>query len=152
MCLLESLFADIRFAVRWLRKSPGFTLVAVASLAIGIGFNTALFAIVDAVLFKPLPVAEPARLVDIFTSDSTGTVEFSTSSYPDYLDLNCAERRSSTAWSATARCSRRSISTAVRAWRWARSSPAIISRCSASTPRLAGRFSRQTMRRARRKW
>jgi predicted permease len=86
--LLESLFADIRFAVRWLRKSPGFTLVAVASLAIGIGFNTALFAIVDAVLFKPLPVTEPARLVDIFTSDSTGTVEFSTSSYPDYLDLN----------------------------------------------------------------
>jgi predicted permease len=85
--LLEALLADIRFAVRWLRKSPGFTLVAVASLAIGIGFNTALFAIVDAVLFKPLPVAAPARLVDVFTSDSTGTVEFSTSSYPDYLDL-----------------------------------------------------------------
>jgi predicted permease len=86
--LLESLLADIRFAVRWLRKSPGFALVAVASLAIGIGFNTALFAIVDAVLFKPLPVAAPARLVDVFTSDSTGTVEFSTSSYPDYLDLS----------------------------------------------------------------
>jgi predicted permease len=86
--LLESLLADIRFAARWLRKSPGFTLVAVASLAIGIGFNTALFAIVDAVLFKPLPVAAPERLVDVFTSDSTGTVEFSTSSYPDYQDLS----------------------------------------------------------------
>ena len=86
--MLESLLADIRYAVRWLRRSPGFALVAVASLAIGIGFNTALFAIVDAVLFKPLPVTEPARLVDVFTSDSTGTVEFSTSSYPDYLDLN----------------------------------------------------------------
>ena len=86
--MLESLLADIRYAVRWLRKSPGFTLVAVASLAIGIGFNTALFAIVDAVLFKPLPVAAPDRLVDVFTSDSTGTVEFSTSSYPDYLDLS----------------------------------------------------------------
>jgi predicted permease len=86
--LLESLLADARFAVRWLRKSPGFTLVAVASLAIGIGFNTALFAIVDAVLFKPLPVAAPNRLVDVFTSDSTGTVEFSTSSYPDYQDLS----------------------------------------------------------------
>jgi predicted permease len=86
--LLESFLADIRFAIRWLRKSPGFALVAIASLAIGIGFNTALFAIVDAVLFKPLPVAAPSRLVDIFTSDSTGTVEFSTSSYPDYLDLN----------------------------------------------------------------
>ena len=58
------------YALRWLRKSPGFTLVAVASLAIGIGFNTALFAVVDALLFKPLPVAAPERLVDVFTSDS----------------------------------------------------------------------------------
>jgi putative ABC transport system permease protein len=86
--LLESLLADIRFALRWLRKSPGFALVAIASLAIGIGFNTALFAIVDAVLFKPLPVSAPSRLVDVFTSDSTGTVEYSTSSYPDYRDLS----------------------------------------------------------------
>ena len=85
---MESLIADIRYAVRWLRKSPGFSLVAIASLAIGIGFNTALFAIVDAVLFKPLPVAAPDRLVDVFTSDSSGRVAFSTSSYLDYQDLN----------------------------------------------------------------
>src|SRR4029077_7273655 len=85
--LRESLLAGVRYSLRWLRKSPGFTLVAVASLAIGIGFNTALFAIVDALLFKPLPVAAPEQLVDVFTSDSTGTVQFSTSSYPDYLDL-----------------------------------------------------------------
>jgi len=85
--LLESLFADLRFALRWLRKSPAFTIVAVASLAIGIGFNTALFTIVDALLFKPLPVASPDRLVDIFTSDSTGSLQYSTSSYPDYLDF-----------------------------------------------------------------
>jgi len=85
--VVESLFADIRFALRWLRKSPGFALVAIASLAIGIGFNTALFTIVDALLFKPLPVAAPDRLVDVYTSDSTGTVDYSSSSYPDYLDL-----------------------------------------------------------------
>ena len=86
--MFQSILADIRYAVRWLRNSPGFTLVAVASLAIGIGFNTALFAVVDALLFKPLPVAAPDRLVDVFTSDSTGSVIYSTSSYPDYLDLN----------------------------------------------------------------
>ena len=84
--MLESLVADIRFTLRWLRKSPGFTVVAIASLAIGIGFNTALFTVVDALLFKPLPVASPDRLVDIFTSAS-GFGPFSTSSYPDYLDL-----------------------------------------------------------------
>jgi macrolide transport system ATP-binding/permease protein len=84
--LLESFLADVRFSLRWLRKSPGFTLVAVASLAIGIGFNTALFTIADALLFKPLPVAAPDRLVDIFTS-APGFGPFSTSSYPDYLDL-----------------------------------------------------------------
>ena len=86
--MLESLLADIRFTLRWLWKSPGFTLVAVASLAIGIGFNTALFTVVDALLFKPLPVTAADRLVDVFTSDSAGTTSFSTSSYPDYLDLN----------------------------------------------------------------
>jgi len=86
--LFQSILTDVRYAARWLRNSPGFALVAVASLAIGIGFNTALFAIVDALLFKPLPVASPERLVDVFTSDSTGSVTYSTSSYPDYLDFN----------------------------------------------------------------
>jgi predicted permease len=68
-----------------LLKSPGFTLVAVASLAIGIGFNTALFAVVDAILFKPLPVAQPGRLVDIFTGSPL--LAYGTTSYPDYLDF-----------------------------------------------------------------
>jgi len=79
------MLADIRYAVRWLIRSPGFTLVAVASLAIGIGFNTAVFTLADALLFKPLPVASPDRLVDIFTSSRN--VAFGTSSYPDYRDL-----------------------------------------------------------------
>jgi putative ABC transport system permease protein len=87
--LVESFLADVRFALRWLRKSPSFAAVAVGSLAIGIGFNTALFAVVDAVLFKPLPVAAPSQLVDVFTSgNSPGSSDrFGTSSYPDYLDL-----------------------------------------------------------------
>ena len=86
--MVDSLLADIRLTFRWLRKSPGVALVAVLSLTIGIGANTALFAVVDALLLKPLPVAAPDRLVDVFTSGSSGTSErFSTSSYPDYLDL-----------------------------------------------------------------
>jgi predicted permease len=87
--LVDFLLTDVRYALRWLRKSPAFTLVAVASLAIGIGFNTALFAIVDAFLFRPLPVSDPARLVDIFTSGSGGVSaeRYGTSSYPDYQDL-----------------------------------------------------------------
>ena len=64
--------SDVRYALRWLRRSPGFTLVAVASLAIGIGFNTAIFTLVDALLFRPLPVDRPDRLVDVFTSGSDG--------------------------------------------------------------------------------
>ncbi len=86
--LLESWLADGRYALRWLARSPGFTFVAVISLAIGIGFNTALFTVVDALLFKPLPVRDPGSLVDIFTSSTASrSTEFSTSSYPDYLDL-----------------------------------------------------------------
>jgi macrolide transport system ATP-binding/permease protein len=84
--VLETLLADVRYAVRWLRRSPGFTAVAIASFAIGIGFNTALFTLVDAVLFRPLPVDRPDRLVDVYTSASDGDT-YSTSSYPDYLDF-----------------------------------------------------------------
>ena len=85
MEMLESFVADVRFALRWLRRSPGFTLVAIASFAIGIGFNTALFTIVDAVLFKPLPVSAPERLVDVFTS--ARATPYGTTSYADFLDL-----------------------------------------------------------------
>jgi len=87
--VFESLLSDVRFAFRWLRKSPGFTAVAVVSLAIGIGFNTALFAVVDALLFRPLPVVHPEQLVDVYTTAPSSTVaeRLNTSSYPDYLDL-----------------------------------------------------------------
>jgi predicted permease len=83
--MIETLWADIRYALRWLRKSPAFTMLAVASFAIGIGFNTALFTLVDALLYRPLPVVEPNRLVDLYTSSSDGET-YSTNGYPDYVD------------------------------------------------------------------
>jgi len=84
--VLQNLVADVRYALRWLRRSPAFTAIAIASLAIGIGFNTALFTLVDALVFRPLPVERVDHLVDVFTSGSDND-QYSTSSYPDFVDF-----------------------------------------------------------------
>ena len=83
---LEDLVRDFGYALRIARRSPGFTAAAVVSLAIPIGFNSAIFTIVDSFLLRPLAVVRPAQLVDVYTSDPN-VGRYSTSSYPDYLDL-----------------------------------------------------------------
>ena len=80
------MLADVRYALKWLVRAPGFAAVAILSLGIGIGFNAALFSVLDALLFRPLPVERPDRLVDVYTKGADGDT-YSTNSYPDFLDF-----------------------------------------------------------------
>jgi hypothetical protein len=83
--LFERFVQDLRFALRQLRTSPGFAILAVAALSLGIGAATATYSVMDAVIFRPLPFANQERLeVPMMTSLSGYPTAFS---YPGYLNL-----------------------------------------------------------------
>ena len=88
---MEQLWSDVRLAARVLAKSPGFTCVAVLSLSLGIGANTTIFSLLNALLLRPLPGRDPGRLATVYTSDYSGPL-YSASSYPDYLDFRTQSR------------------------------------------------------------
>jgi len=82
--ILDDLLQDLRYALRQLRRSPGFTATATLMLALGIGASVAIFAFVDAALLKPLPYQDPTRIVSV--TETVKLLGHANLSYPDYLD------------------------------------------------------------------
>ena len=88
--LIEDLWQDVRYGVRMLIKRPGFTMIAVATLALGIGANTAIFSLINATLWRQLPLAEPENLVYVYSGNPGNP--YSNASYPDYVEFRDQNR------------------------------------------------------------
>jgi predicted permease len=83
---MQTLFQDLRYGARQLLKRPGFTFLAIISMALGIGANTAIFSLVDTVAFRPLPVRNPSELYELYGTLHNGA-DYTLLSYPNYKDF-----------------------------------------------------------------
>src|SRR5437764_3108900 len=86
------MMGDLRFALRMLAKAPGFAIIATLTLALGIGANSAIFSVIDAVLLRPLPFPKPNELVAIWSQVARDKSEKETESVPNYIDLRDQSR------------------------------------------------------------
>jgi putative ABC transport system permease protein len=84
---MDKFWQDVKYGIRMLAKSPGFTAIAIFTLALGIGANTAIFSVVNAELLRPLPFRNSGRLVSVASSNSRTHAAAGALSYPDFLDL-----------------------------------------------------------------
>ena len=84
---METLRQDVRYGWRMLRKSPGFAVVVILMLALGIGANTAVFTILSATLLRTLPFEKPDELVQVWQTRTSGSFQQMEASYPNYLDM-----------------------------------------------------------------
>jgi hypothetical protein len=102
---LEDLVTDIRYALRWLLRSPGFATVAVLTLALGIGATTAIFAVLNAVMLEPLPYPDSDRLALIYGQNQERSIRGANISMPDYLnwkqELKSFERMGIFQWNSS---------------------------------------------------
>ena len=81
------MLTDLKYAIRMLAKAPGFTIIAILTLALGIGANSAIFSVIDAVLLHPLPFPKPNQLVAVWSRETTDKLAKYSESVPDYVDL-----------------------------------------------------------------
>ena len=84
---METIYLDVRYGWRMLRKSPGFALVIVLMLALGIGANTAVFTVLSAALLRPLPFEKQEELVQVWETRTSGAFQQMEASYPDFVDM-----------------------------------------------------------------